>query len=385
MSTPAALSISRQLFRNCCSLPRLIAWVMFVMSSIALQPAHAADSADCTTAANDGCLMTFSPPGTTLVSRYYASLPQNSSATTGPGNVLIVMHGHPHDANKTFNAGLAATRSAQQLQATLVVAPLLQVDSAHASRCSTPGVPAAQPNELTWTCQTWMDGETASNDPHVTSFAALDGLIADVVARWPSVKTITFAGFSAGAQVVQHYIGFSALPPGNVTLRFVVADPGTWLYFDPVRPVLDTAAVCQGAGDTSRCAIGFARPDSGTCTDYDDWKYGIAHIPAALAASAANAKTRYTQAEIRYLEGELDSSDGPGRASRVLDKSCGANLEGSYRLQRGQAYASYDAQILRPAQPHTLQVVPGCAHDVACVFPSEIGRATLFPVAASKP
>ncbi len=337
-------------------------------------PVLAADATDCTQGASDACLLFVQPLGSSLKVRYYASLP----ATAAPENVVIAMHGHSHDVSKTFNATLSAARASSEIQRTLVVAPLLQVDATHAARCGSAEGPAPDGSELTWTCDSWMEGAAADNDARITSFAAIDAVIADVARRWPSAHTITLAGFSAGAQMVQHYIGFAADTGQAARIRFVVADPGTWLYFDPVRPVLDGSPSCLSTTTRSACAIGFARPDASACAAYDQWKYGLTGVPAALAQSGESARSRYVHADIHYLEGELDSSDGPGRAARVLDRSCAAKLQGTFRLQRGQAYAAYDAQILAPATAHALAVVPGCAHDVACVFPSDAGREALF-------
>jgi hypothetical protein len=345
-----------------------VCWLAFAF------PALAADAPDCTQVASDACLLAVQPAGSSLKVLYYASLP----GAAAPLNAVIAMHGHSHDASKTFDATLAAARTSSEVQRTLVVAPILQVDDAHAARCSSAGVPEADGSELTWSCDSWMEGAAAQNDSHVTSFAAIDALIGDVKKRWPIVQTITLAGFSAGAQMVQHYIGFAAAFPAETRIRFVVADPGSWLYFDPVRPVLDASPNCRSDTAGSSCAIGFARPDASTCAQYDRWKYGLAGVPASLPQPDIGARARYVRSEIYYLEGELDSSEGPGRAARVLDRSCPARLQGTFRLQRGQAYEAYDVQILAPPRAHPLAVVPGCAHDVACVFPSDAGRQALF-------
>ncbi len=47
-------------------------------------------------------------------------------------------------------------------------------------------------------------------------------------------------------------------------------------------------------------------------------------------------------------------------------------------MQRGLAYAQYDRTMLASGKRREVVVVPGCAHDVACVFPSEAARAALL-------
>ena len=317
---------------------------------------------DCTNAAAPACFRSFepSPSGGTL--HYYASLspetPGMAAPAHAPTHALIAMHGHPRDANKTFEATLRAVREGGALANTLVVAPLFQVGADRAGQCSTDGVPAAQDGDLLWTCGSWLEGARAGNGSRLTSFAAMDAMVAELARQWPSLRSVTIAGFSAGGQFVQHYIGFAAQPPANtITVRYVVADPGTWLYFDPV--------LAQSA-------------DASACPALNRWKYGTDDLPASLGRSAAEARQRYAAADIHYLEGALDSSDGKGTAYRVLDKSCAASAQGPFRLQRGLAYAQYDRSVLAPDKHREVTVVPGCAHDVACVFPSEAARAALL-------
>lgn len=321
-----------------------------------------AATADCTTSAAPECYRTFEPPQAGGALHYYASLdPGAAPSAAGPTQALIAIHGHPRDANKTFNAALLAVRKAGALDHTLVVAPLFQVAADKAGKCSTSGVPAPQDGDLLWTCGSWLEGGRASNSSGISSFAAMDAVVAELVQRWPSLRTVTVAGFSAGAQMVQHYIGFAAdAPAASVSLRYVVSDPGTWLYFDAFRPQQAIA------------------PDGGTCPTVNRWKYGTEGLPAHLGRSAGEARQRYAGADIHYLQGELDTGEGKGTAYKVLDKSCAAAAQGPYRLQRGLAYAQYDRTMLAPDKRREVTVVPGCAHDVACVFPSEAARAALL-------
>ncbi|MEH3085669.1 MAG: hypothetical protein PGN26_03865 [Xylophilus ampelinus] len=309
-----------------------------------------APAAACALRAGPGCYRSFAVPGSGGTLPYYASLPEGAA----PVRLLIGVHGHPRDAGRTFDALLQAARNAGRAADTLVVAPVFPVADADAAKCRAPGTPSPAPGDLRWTCASWIDGGLSAGERPVTSFAALDALMAEAARRWPSVRSVTVAGFSAGAQMVQHAIGF-ARPPAGLPVRYVVADPGSWLYFDPV-PGADAAA-CPGA---------------------NRWKYGTEGLPAALGRGAAEARARYAAADIAYLAGALDDGDRPGAFYRILDKSCAAEAQGPARLQRATAYADYDRAVLAPAKPRSLAVVPGCAHDVACVFPSEAARPALF-------
>jgi hypothetical protein len=311
--------------------------------------------ASCDQRASPECLQSFQPDGMAGRFSYYASRPANTT-TTPPTQAIVALHGHPRDANRSFDATLMATRLAAHLNDTLVIAPIYQVtDPTH---CHTDGVPDAQDGEFLWTCESWLQGEPARNAP-LTSFAALDALLKQMKAQWPSLQRVTLAGFSAGAQMVQHYIGF-ARPPANITVRYLVADPGTWLYFDPIRPAEVSASSTPG------------------CPQVNLWKYGTDELPGYLGRSAREARQNYAAADIRYLEGERDTGTGKGSYYGILDKSCAANAQGAYRLQRGQAYADYDQSTLKTGARHPLVIVPACTHDVACVFPSAAGQAALF-------
>lgn len=344
--------------------PRFLPCILRMAAALGLilGAGSAAAASDCTRAADPTCLRAFEIPGSGGRFSYYASRsPQGHPASArdpGPTHALIAVHGHPRDVGKTFEASLRAVRDGDALSQTLVVAPLFQVDAGRAARCSSPGTPAAQPGDLLWTCGSWLRGEGAHNGGRLGAFAAMDALVVELARQWPSLQRITVAGFSAGGQFVQHYIGFAADPPTPaVALRYVVADPGTWLYFDPL-PV--------------------SAAEAAACPSLNRWKYGTEDLPPGLGRTAAEARAHYAAADIHYLQGELDSGRGKGTAYGVLDKSCAAQAQGPYRLQRGLAYADYDRRLLAPGKQRQVTVVPGCAHDVACVFPSPAARAALL-------
>ncbi|MEJ0041860.1 MAG: hypothetical protein WDM81_06465 [Rhizomicrobium sp.] len=143
---------------------------------------------------------------------YTARLPSGALADRDAVvSALIAIHGHPRDANRTLGAGALAARRAGRASDTIAVAPLFQVSAA--GRCEFPGNPAAQPGDALWTCESWLDGGTAEGGGP-TSFRAMDMVVVDLVRHWPRLRTVTVAGFSAGAQFVQRYIGF-ARPAGG--------------------------------------------------------------------------------------------------------------------------------------------------------------------------
>lgn len=311
-------------------------------------------------------LRDFELPGQAGRMHYYAS------DIAEPQDAVLVMHGHPRDANRSFDAGERAVQEAGRAQQTLVLAPIYQVDGTQAAKCRSEGVPAAQAGDALWTCSSWLAGQPSTGDHPIGSFAALDALIAEVHRQWPSLKSLTLVGFSAGAQMLQHSVGFAADAP--LPVRYVIADPGSWLYFDPVRPT-----PVKGWKDCSTrdCDFKLAVPEASACPAYDSWKYGTQALPGHLGRTAAQARGRYAAADVSYLQGELDTGEGKGRYYGILDKGCAASLQGPYRLQRGLAYAAYDRKRLGTQRQVT--IVPGCSHDVECVVPSAAARRVLFP------
>lgn len=296
-----------------------------------------------------------------------------------PHSALIVLHGHPRDAGKTLAAALKAAQLAAKTDDRLLVAPLFPVSDAQAAHCHSPGVPPAQADDALWSCSSWIEGGL-DNQGNTSSFAALDSLVGELKIKWPTVRSVTIAGFSAGAQFVQHYVGF-AHPPAGVKLRYVIADPGSWLYFGSRRPQPvknDRPADWRDCNQQGDCSFDWVENRNDVCPNVDRWKYGIEAVPAFLDQNSTSVRQRYASADITYLEGEKDTGSSPGTFYKILDKSCAAQAQGPYRLQRGIAYAAYDRRFIAPHAKRDLLIVPDCAHDVACVFPSKTGRSALF-------
>ena len=283
---------------------------------------------------------------------YFASAPANPGAVR---RILIAIQGFTRDANRTFDAGYRAAEGAGLVATTLIVAPIFQVAEPEARKCHFRDMPVATAQDALWHCGNWSDGSPALNEPEITSFGAIDRLVATLLESYPHASSVTIAGFSAGGQFVQRYAAFASAPRWQVQVRYVVSDPSSFVYFDPWRPRRDAAA----------------------CPQYDRWKFGTEHLPSWLGRDAAAARATYAAASLTYLEGALDTGEGPGTAHDLLESDCAAELQGMYRLDRGQNYAAYDAANLAHGA-HKLVIVPGCAHSVSCVFPSPAARTALF-------
>jgi pimeloyl-ACP methyl ester carboxylesterase len=280
----------------------------------------------------------------------------------GVTRAIILFHGLLRNAENTRKAGVEAIDNAgAQGRGTLLIVPqfLEQVDvDAH-------GIPA---DVLRWAPEAWMNGSDASNAP-VSSFSAIDGLLNLLANRsiFPNLKTVIVAGHSAGGQLAQRYAvagrGGDALAQSGVRVRYVIANPSSFVYFSPERPVLGDQADFSFAVPSQTCSGRFNR-----------WKYGLGDPPPYLAATEIpQIEERYIRRDIIYLLGMADND--PNHPE--LDKSCQGELQGPYRFYRGKAFFRY-LQQRHPEMTQQLWTVPGVAHDSTKMFNSACGLAALF-------
>jgi hypothetical protein len=279
---------------------------------------------------------------------------------------VIVVHGLNRDADVYHANMLDAVRSAEasggavKLARTLVIAPqfLTERDAEHHQ------LPAGT---AVWTPNGWKGGEPAvAPESHPSSFAALDALLGRLSdrERFPALRRLVIAGHSAGGQVVHRYavVGAANASP-RIELRFIVANPSSYLYVTAERPTDD--------------GRGFAPYDRARCQRFDDYRYGLRGAPDYVTRRPVETILRaYAARHVVYLLGTAD--DDPHH--RVLDRSCAAAAQGPHRLARGEAYHRYILGVLGPdaARNHRKMLVEGVGHDNAAMFRSATGRAALF-------
>jgi pimeloyl-ACP methyl ester carboxylesterase len=218
---------------------------------------------------------------------------------------------------------------------------------------------------LYWRGARWEAAEDAHGPARISSFAALDAILAKLAdhAVFPALKTVVVAGHSGGGQFVQRYAvagrGEGALIQAGIHVRYVVANPSSYLYFTPERP----------AGDE------FPPFDGAACPTFDNWKYGVRGWPQYLAGDdPSKLEADYAARDVVYLLGTAD--DDPNNPT--LDKTCMAEAEGSTRYERGVAYFHYLEARHRTGLAHRLLLVPGVGHNEDGVFNSSCGLAALY-------
>ncbi len=265
---------------------------------------------------------------------------------------LIIVHGRLRNAQTYLQSGEDAAEHVGQAAHTLVIAPQFlnefDVKRNHLDN-----------QVLRWKGNDWMAGESSTGPGQVSSYGALDQIIKHLGNRtlFPALKEIVVAGHSGGGQVVQRFAltghEHPTLLTEGIRLRYVVANPSSYAYFSPQRPLKFEAANCPG---------------------FDDWKYGMQHLPAyAKGQSAEQLERVYVSRNVTYLLGQQDTDPN----HPALDKSCEAETQGAYRLIRGHNYFDY-LQQRHPQLGHRLVEVPGVGHNGDGMFTSPEGQKVLF-------
>ncbi|MCM2361695.1 alpha/beta hydrolase [Pseudomonas sp. SR18] len=266
--------------------------------------------------------------------------------------VLIIVHGRLRNAQTYLQSGVDAAEHAGVGANTLVIAPQF-LNASDVKRNHLDG------QVLRWNGNDWMAGEPSTGPGQVSSYGALDQIIKHLGNRtlFPGLKDIVVAGHSGGGQVVQRFAltghDHPTLQNEGISLRYVVANPSSYAYFSPQRPVPFDTANCPG---------------------FNDWKYGLQHLPAyAKGQSAEQLEQAYVSRDITYLLGQQDTDPN----HPALDKSCEAETQGAYRLIRGHNYFDYLKQR-HPQLRQTLVEVPGVGHNGDGMFTSPEGQKVLF-------
>lgn len=305
-------------------------------------------------------------PGHRYKMPVYANRDLTKDDLRGIKQVLIVIHGVKRDADQYFETA-AALVAADPARAgdTLVLAPRFSgsIDSGFAGMAA-------------WRKASWEDGQesiqAAGRPAPVASFQVLDDLLRSLNdrKRLPSLTGLVLAGHSAGAQLVHRYAVLNnldgALRRDGLTLRYVIANPSSYLYLTNERPRAD--------------GKGYAPYERGICPTYNQYKYGTDKLPAyARETDDATLFVRYAARDVVYLLGGADNNP----EHRLLDKACGAEAQGATRLARGTGYVQYEHVLAaRGGKPvtlrHTAFEVGGVGHDGKRMFGSICGVRSLL-------
>lgn len=271
--------------------------------------------------------------------------------------VVVVVHGDERNACEYASWSIGAAQAAGALDETLVVAPHFPSDDDDEAR---------REETLYWTSGGWKAGSLSRTEPYdrpwqLSSFAVVDEIIERVQQNIPSLEEVVVAGHSAGGQLVQRYAAATRV---SGPVRFVVANPSSYLYLDDRR--WQDGELRDLDGDELEA-----------CPGYDDYKYGLdERFHYFGGASRSDIRGRYGVRRIDYLLGADDTDQEGGN----IDESCEATWQGRHRLERGRLFVAALGELYGEDvyERHRLSIVPGVGHDAEDMLRSQEGRDALF-------
>src|SRR5258705_6968891 len=225
---------------------------MLLLAVVALGVSAPASAAPCTSGRPE-CTewIGFAAPARSLVYRTYPLDRRNDQVR----RALVMVHGAGRDADNYFLTALAAAFLAGALDDTIVISPRFASKDAGCADM-------LAPNEVSWSCNgdSWRSGGVATSDKALTSYDFADEILRKLARKdvFPNLRRIVFAGHSAGGQFANRYeMANQVHDTLGVPITYVVANPSSYAYLEPVRP----------AGDGKEF-----RPfgDGRNCTTYDN-------------------------------------------------------------------------------------------------------------------
>jgi len=225
-----------------------------------------------------------------------------------------------------------------------------------------------------WNKNEWAGGFDAQENPFALSaFKVLDDLLINITAKenFPEVTSVTLAGHSAGAQLVQRYAALNTVDEviraRSMDLRYVVANPSSFMYFNTLRPSDRT----------------FKEFPTEQCPAFNNYRYGLQDmIPYAQGKTGQELFKRYAYRNVVYLMGGADNDPD----HKYLDKTCPAMAQGITRLSRAQAYIRYERLLAGRSTKinHLAYEVQGVGHNQEKMFGSTCAMNILFQRYPSK-
>jgi pimeloyl-ACP methyl ester carboxylesterase len=326
----------------------LVAFALLSSTIAGVQKTARAQDDPAVGAVGDGTFTIATPAGTG-VQHYFgtASLEGDAHAV----RALVVLHGVLRNGDAYERSGETAVDTAGAAAAgTIVITPqFLNTLDVRKHR-----LPAAT---IRWRGNAWSGGDDSVSPLKISTFAVLDAIVERLAdrSRFPAMREIVVAGHSAGGQLAQRYAVTARSPEivakKGVRVRFVVANPSSYLYFTAARP-----------------ASTFA------CPGFNNWRYGFVDHPRYVGDAPSVYEARYVTRNVTYLLGGADTD--PHEES--IDTSCEAEAQGPYRLARGENYVMYIRARHPRGTAQTVEIVPGVGHDHDGMFLSKCGIAVLF-------
>jgi hypothetical protein len=281
----------------------------------------------------------------------------------GPGieRLLVVVHGALRDSDRYFDHARRAAAAGEASSFALIVAPQFLADVDHAARAVAPV------GTLYWGVEGWKGGEPALGPAQISSFTAMDCLLQELTApnrlrdskkRDSKKLVVVIVGNSAGGQFVNRYAAVGQAPDvlaqRGIPVRFIIANPSTYLYFDHARPV----KVPDGTG-------------------INRWRYGFDEAPAYVKDTPEQSLRRYLERDVTIVLGAEDRQAD----ALLLEVGAAAMAQGANRFERGINYDQYVRQRALEvglAVNHQVIKLAGVGHAAGEVLVAEQTREIMF-------
>lgn len=280
---------------------------------------------------------------------------------------VVMFHGKSRDVDGYYRSTLQAVQRAgeQSVVTSLLIAPqFINEDDASAHHLPD--------NILRWRQGTWEGGAEALGPVSVSAYEVIDAIVTHLADSrlYPNLKTIVLAGHSGGGQAIQRYaiVGKAEEVVGSsIHLRYVIANPSSYLYFDDERPQFNGSSFI------------FRTETGSSCHNFDHWRFGPLGANEKYVRKSAKSgwqelEEAYARKDVVYLLGTADIDP----REKDLDVSCAGEMEGPTRFLRGQAYYDWLHKRHVTDWNQRLWLVQKVAHSAGKMFTSECGVAALF-------
>lgn len=243
--------------------------------------------------------------------------------------VLFVIHSASYNAKQYYSNGLAMLEKMPlEKDKTLIITPhFLKTDQIEQ---------LSSRDFLYWkTTPFWGSslGFYQGRDIRISAYEVVDQMLGAIVrsGNFPHLREIVVMGHSAGGQMANRYAACNvfeerAAAPHNITVKYVVMAPSSYIYFSKERPVQGTLTK-------------FAVPENAE-PRYNTWGYGLDKLYSYHRQNGITGEqitTNYSQKCVLYLVGSEDNDP----EEETLDKGVGAMLQGPNRLMRARLYYNY--------------------------------------------
>lgn len=284
--------------------------------------------------------------------------------------VIFAVHGIERNAEARYDSMLDAAKSMGKEKNVLIISPFFKNED-----------DAASSSDFYW--HSWKQGDKSLNSgTRISSFEIADLVLENVITKgyFPQLTTAFVTGHSAGGQYTQSYAVTTDITQEfpQINFSFLVLNPSSYTYLNNLRPTPNTSNSYETPVYWTvlgwRMKPAFARVAGDCPDDYNDYKYGLEgkntyadRYPNTLLTS------QYISRRVYYFLGENDTDPNDSD----LDTSCEAEVQGPYRLARGQSYFGYLKTIF-PANKHSITTVPGVGHDSRRMYDASVVKNVLF-------